>query len=78
MSFVDISDGMDSETIKGQLLVLNKYNIDHGHRFDAEIDALYGKLGFKSKVTLNAEEIVLNKHVEKQAVVNDGGVGFRD
>lgn len=78
MSFVDISDEMDSETIKGQLLVLNKYNIDHGHRFDAEIDALYGKLGFKSKVTLNAEEIVLNKHVEKQAVVNDGGVGFRD
>jgi len=78
MSLVEMSDKMDEDTIKGQLLFLNRYNIDHGNKYNKQIIALYEKLGIKSTTLLSAEEVVLHKTVEKQAIVNAaGGIGFR-
>jgi len=75
-TFIAMSKKMDSNTIKELLVVLNKYNIDHGHKYDAEINALYEKLGIKSSTLLNAEEVVMHKSVGQQAIVNAGGIGF--
>ena len=77
MSLVEMSDKMDEDTIKGQLLFLNRYNIDHGNRYNKQIIALYEKLGIKSTTLLSVEEMVLKKSVDKQAIVNTpGGIGF--
>ncbi len=55
--FIDMAKGVDASTIKGILLVMNKYNIDHGHRYDNEIDALYEKLGVKANTQLHFDKL---------------------
>lgn len=76
--FATISDKLDAESVKGLILALGKYNNDHAHAYTKEIDALYEKLGIKTTTLLNAEEVVLHKSVERQAIVNaPDGVGFR-
>lgn len=54
-NFVTYYDKMDAESIKGQLLILNRFNIDHHHAYDKEIIELYDKLGIKSTTTQNVE-----------------------
>lgn len=56
-NFVGMAKDVDSNTIKENLLILNKYNIDNGHLYDAEINDLYAKLGIKSNTQLNIEKI---------------------
>lgn len=46
--FINCSDKVDASTIKENLLLLNKFNIDNGHKYDAEINVLYEKLGIRS------------------------------
>lgn len=77
-SLAELASKMDKESIKGLILFLNKYNMNHGNRYLAEIDLLYDKLGVKSTTLLSAEEVVMHKSVENQAVVTaPGAVGFR-
>lgn len=75
-NFVDYSGTMDAETIRSNLLLLNRYNIDHGHAYDKEILALYDKLGIKSTTLLNAKEYVGVKQVETEIhTIEKGGIG---
>lgn len=55
--FVGMASSVDSSTIEANLVVLNKYNIDHGHLYDAEINSLYEKLGIKSNTQFNIERV---------------------
>jgi len=55
--FVGMARSVDSSTIKANLVVLNKYNIDHGHLYDAEINSLYEELGIKSNTQVNIEKV---------------------
>ena len=47
-NMVDYSDKMDEDSIKGNLLFLCRYNIDHQHAYDEVIISLFEKLGIKS------------------------------
>lgn len=72
-NFVTYYDKMDAETIKGQLLILNRYNIDHHHAYDKEIIAIYDKLGIRSTMTKEYNAV---KHVENEFQnIAAGGVG---
>lgn len=65
-NMVDCSDKMDKETIKGNLLFLNRYNIDHNHAYDKEVIALFDKFGIKSTTIIQPKEYVAVKHVENE------------
>ena len=74
--FVNYSDQMDKDAIKGQLLFLARYNIDHGHAYDKELIALFDKLGIKTTTLLDVKEYVAVKHVESEIQnVERGGIG---
>lgn len=74
--FITSSDKMDLETIKGNLLFLNRYNIDHGHVYDKEIVALYDKYGIKSSIIIQPNEYVETKIVETEIRnIEKDGVG---
>ena len=76
-NFVVYSGTVDTETIRSNLLLLNRYNIDHGHAYDKEILALYDKLGIKSTTLMNVKEYVAVKQVETEIQhVAEGGVGI--
>ena len=51
--FICSADKVDGDSIKGCLIVLNKYNNDHGNAYNREINALYEKLGIKSSTLLD-------------------------
>ena len=73
---VDCSDKMDKETIKGNLLFLNRYNIDHNHAYDKEVVALFDKFGIKSTTIIRPKEYVAAKYVENEIQnVETGGTG---
>lgn len=73
---VTCSDKMDSETIRGNLLFLNRYNIDHDHAYDKEVIALFDKFGIKSTTIIQPKEYVAVKHVENEIQnVEAGGTG---
>lgn len=73
---VDCSDKMDKETIKGNLLFLNRYNIDHNHIYDKEVIALFDKYGIKSTTIIKPKEYVAAKYVENEIQnVEPGGTG---
>ena len=73
-----MAERADEESIKGLLLFLYKYNMDHANKYHAEINLLYETMGLKSTTLLTAEEVVLHKSVANQAVVTaPGAVGFR-
>lgn len=73
---VDCSDKMDKETIKGNLLFLNRYNIDHNHAYDKEVVALFDKFGIKSTTIIRPKEYVAAKYVENEIQnVESGGTG---
>ena len=75
-SFVNYSDQMDKEIIKGNLLVLNLYNIEQNHAYDEAIKALYAKLGIKSTTVIQPKEYVNTKIVENEIQnVESGGTG---
>jgi len=76
---VTSSDAMDKETIKGNLLVLNRFNIEHHHAYDKEILDLYDKFGIKSTTLQNvAGDLIMTQNVEKQVSnVEAGGIGFQ-
>lgn len=48
--FICSADKVDRDSIKGCLIVLNKYNNDHGNAYNREINALYDKLEMKNNV----------------------------
>lgn len=73
---VDCSDKMDKETIKGNLLFLNRYNIDHNHAYDKEVIALFDKFGTKSTTNIKPKEYVVTKIVDTEIQnVEAGGTG---
>ena len=73
---VDCSDKMDKETIKGNLLFLNRYNIDHNHVYDKEVIALFDKFGIKSTTIIKPKEYVGTKIVDTEIQnVEAGGTG---
>jgi hypothetical protein len=75
-NFLNYSDQMDKETIKGNLLLLNLYNIEHNHAYDEVIKAIYAKLGIKSTTLIQPKEYVNTKYVENEIRnVEAGGVG---
>ena len=54
--FVGMSASVDIDTIKANLLILVKYNSDHGYKYQQYIDALYDKLGIKTTTQVNIAE----------------------
>lgn len=60
-SFVNYSDQVDKDSIKGNLLVLNLYNIEHNHAYDEAIKALYAKIGLKSTLKSNDKDALIAK-----------------
>ena len=48
--FICSANKVDGDSIKGCLIVLNKYNNDHGNAYNREINALYDKLEMKNNV----------------------------
>lgn len=54
--FVGMSASVDIDTIKANLLILNKYNSEHGYKYQQYIDALYDKLGIKTTTQVNIAE----------------------
>lgn len=74
---VDNAEHYSTTTIEHLLNPLRDTNDQYSHAFDDAINRLKEKLGIKTTTSLNAEEVVLQKTVERQAIVNAGGVGFR-
>lgn len=75
-SMVAYSDKMDEDSIKGNLLFLNRYNIDHNHIYDKEVTALFDKFGIKSTTIIKPKEYVSAKYVENEIQnVESGGTG---
>lgn len=64
--FIGISEHVDKESIKGSLVILNKYNLDHGNAYVKEMNALYEKFGIKSSTIVNAKEHYGVKYVENE------------
>ena len=59
--FVGMSASVDIDTIKANLLILVKYNSDHGYKYQQYIDALYKELRKKNTIQVNiAEQINSN------------------
>ena len=74
--FLNYSDQMDKETIKGNLLLLNLYNIEHNHAYDEVIKGIYAKLGIKSTTLIQPKEYVGTKIVGTEIQnVEAGGIG---
>lgn len=75
-SMVAYSDKMDEDSIKGNLLFLCRYNIDHHHAYDKELISLFEKLGIKSTTFIQPKEYVVTKYVENEIQnVESGGTG---
>lgn len=75
-NFLNYSDQVDKDTIKGNLLLLNLYNIEHNHAYDEVIKAIYAKLGIKSTTLIQPKEYVNTKYVENEIRnVEAGGIG---
>lgn len=72
--FVGIVGTYDVETIKGNLLLLEQFNIDHGNQYNHEIEQIHKKLEIKSTM---CKEFVKTKIVENEfnAPIEKGGVG---
>lgn len=69
-------DQLDSESIKGLILALNKYNINHANAYTGQIDALYEKLGVKGKPLVEGD-LVMKKEVQYEVNgVANGGTGI--
>lgn len=74
--FINYGDKIDADSIKGNLLILNRYNIEHNHVYDNEILSLYDKLGIKSTTSFNIKEYVAVKHVDTEIQkVESGATG---
>jgi hypothetical protein len=70
------SDKMDKESIKGNLLFINRYNIEHNHAYDKEVIALYDKFGIKSSTIIKPKEYVNTKVVDTEIQnIEAGGTG---
>lgn len=75
-SMVAYSDKMDEDSIKGNLLFLCRYSIDHHHAYDKELISLFEKLGIKSTTLIQPKEYVVTKYVENEIQnVESGGTG---
>lgn len=77
-SIIENAEHYSTSTIESLLNPLRDTNDQYGHAFDDDINRLKEKLGIKTTTLLSAEEVVLHKTVKNQAIVNAGGVGFRD
>ncbi len=74
--FINYGDKIDVDSIKGNLIILNRYNIEHNHVYDNEILSLYDKLGIKSTPSMNIKEYVAMKQVDTEIQkVEAGGTG---
>ena len=74
--FINYGDKIDVDSIKGNLLILNRYNIEHNHVYDNEILSLYDKLGIKSTPSMNINKYVAVKQVDTEIhKVESGGTG---
>ena len=75
-SMIAYSGKLDENSIKGNLLFLCRYNIDHNHAYDKELIALFEKLGIKSTTLIQPKEYVAAKYVENEIQnVEPGGTG---
>lgn len=54
---IDMSASIGESTIKEILLVLNKYNNDHGNKYKTYIDTLYEKLRIKTTTQFHIDKI---------------------
>lgn len=73
--FAYISDTLDQESVRGLILAISKYNMDHGYAYTKEIDALYKKLGIKGTPIVQGD-FVLKKEVQNEVNgVQSGGTG---
>ena len=77
-AMLSYAEHMDKNSIKEQILFLCRYNLDHQHAYDNSLLALFEKLGIKSTTLLNPDKVIMYENVERQAIVNAGGVGFRN
>ena len=69
----------DPDTIKGAIVLLGKFNIDNNHIIDDDLNQLYEKLGYKSSVINQIQELVLNKRVENEVNgVAPGAIGIQN
>lgn len=69
----------DPDTIKGAIVLLGKFNIDNNHIIDDDLNQLYEKLGYKSSVIAQIQELVLNKRVENEVNgVAPGAIGIQN
>lgn len=75
-AMLSYAEHMDKNSIKEQILFLCRYNLDHQHAYDNSLLALFEKLGIKSTTLLNPDKVVMYENVERQAIVNSGGIGF--
>lgn len=74
--FIDNLDKMPIETIKENIVLFAKFNLDNNHIIDNELNLLYDKLGYKSQNITQIKELVLTKHVQTQiGTVESGGTG---
>jgi len=74
--FINIADKVDKDSIKGCLIILNKYNIDHNNTYAKELNALYEKLGIKSSTIMNADNVTINNpSLQKQDLNFQNTVG---
>lgn len=55
--FVGMAGCMDCATIKANLLILNKYNMNHGNRYDDIINKMYQCLDTKSTTHFHIDKI---------------------
>lgn len=77
MELITYCKETDPEGIRGTILFLNRYNLEHNHAYDKELMALYKVMGEKQQggVTVNGD-FVQDKHVGYEVQnVEPGGVG---
>lgn len=64
--FIDNLDKMPPETIKENIVLFAKFNLDNNHIIDDELNLLYDKLGYKSQNITQIKEFVHTKLVQNQ------------
>jgi len=70
------AEEMDASSIRGLLLALNRYNLDHQHAYDARIEALYEKLSIVSKSNVNGDMVMQKNVVNEVNGVAPGAAGI--
>lgn len=65
------AENIDADSIRGVVVILGKYNMDHGHAYDKEINEIYDKLGIKTTITVRENDkprMTVSEKEIKQAI----------